>query len=49
MSVALFESTEVALKNKAKNSGIPLGILRQVFGEQATDLVLLSNNGQWPE
>lgn len=33
MSVALFESTEVALKNKAKNSGIPLGILRQVFNK----------------
>lgn len=28
---ALFENSEVALKNKAKSSGIPLGILRTVY------------------
>lgn len=28
---ALFESSETALKNKAKSSGIPLGILRTVY------------------
>lgn len=33
MPFALFESSEVALKNKAKASGIPLGILRTVFNK----------------
>jgi hypothetical protein len=33
LSFALFESSETALKNKAKASGMPLGILRTVYNK----------------
>jgi hypothetical protein len=44
---------ETALKNKAKKTGMPLGILRQVYnvarvpGKQVTSQEPLLNNGEW--